>query len=489
MRNLLLKVIFILLSVPILGQSSCLDVFLSELKDSKKTPSVKGFCYDPLAFSKFWKAGTSFSTTNSSDWKANYCYNQAYIQGFKVSLFNLEYSRFLVKRQELYKAIKVLNQIPKSDVLFQNAQLKKAEILIWYGSYTHATRVLNSIESNDKTQIGAAKKELQRRADSLSSPNVSTETVVLADNQPLTSYANSLEFRQGKSSALNYQFNYNHTFFTNKGISDRQIEIMAMNKFSFNRINTSFQIGMGISTFRSNLRYIGGLALKSQLNSSLSVETRFDRKVYDLTRGSIGSSILIHQACNRINYLNKEGLAFENYLSVSNRVNSNSNQFSWYSWALSPYLYRGIIKPRVGGFAGYSNSNQVDFVSVLPYDSIVTSGDWLNIQGIYPLWFTPNKMRVLGGIIDFVYLPFKSWTISMTNTIGYGISAEPFLYLGNNKLELGYQDAIFFPIDIKVNVGHEFSRNFHANMHYEFRKTVFNVAHQFSLTFSKRLGK
>lgn len=466
---------------------TCLDHFIEELKTANKMPSMKGLCFDEAAYWKFWKAGTLLSKQLDADWKASYCYKQANSFGFKFAWFNIEYGMYLYQHQQLSSAYEVFNQIPSSDPLFQNAELKKAEILLWLGSYNIAEQKLNQIKSSEKNQITAAKNELLRRKDSLSAPVVKMEGISLSDNQPLSSYGLQFEYRKGTSKWWNYQVNLSSTYFGLADVNNVQYELQAQNTVALPRMNSRITGGIGISAFGKLIKPIGLLAFKTQLTSQWINDLRYEAKIYDFTRGSIGASILIHQVTNRTTYSRRDGLNIETVLSFSQRANSNSKQCSWYSWMLSPFIVRGIIEPRLGIFAGYSTSNQLEYESVLSYDALVASGNWSTIQGEYPFWFTPMNMRVIGGIIDVQSTPVKKLTIGFTNTTGFGRSSQPYLQLGEETIDMKTTTLSFVPFDLKLSIAYQATNKLQFIGKYEYRSTIFNAAHQLTISCSKRL--
>jgi len=154
---------------------------------------------------------------------------------------------------------------------------------------------------------------------------------------------------------------------------------------------------------------------------------------------------------------------------------------------LSPFIVRGIIEPRLGIFAGYSTSNQLEYESVLSYDALVASGNWSTIQGEYPFWFTPMNMRVIGGIIDVQSTPVKKLTIGFTNTTGFGRSSQPYLQLGDETIDMKTTTLSFVPFDLKLSIAYQATNKLQFLGKYEYRSTIFNAAHQLTISCSKRL--
>jgi hypothetical protein len=466
---------------------TCLDNFLAELELSNKMPESKGLCYDEGAYWKFWKAGTKYSKSPSTRWKASYCYKQAARFGFKFAWFNLEYSKFLVEEGKLHDALKILKEVPASDALYNNGQLKIAEILIWSGAYSATNRVLSSIQVEEKSQIGESKKNLLRICDSLAAPVVKQEAFFNADNQPLALIGHSFVFRQGKSKALNYQIGFGNSYYLSN-LSRVQTRINVQNSFSISPINTSINVGLGVVGFGTNdFKPTCLLGIRTQVNDNLVNELKIERKAYDLTRASIGSVLLMDQLMHSFRINKSSGLSIEWNGTYSKLTNSQSSQLNLYSWVLSPYLMRTRIKPRIGGFLGYANSNQILYSAVLSYDQIIAGGDLNNIEGVFTSWFTPNQMRVVGLIADVGYSPNVTFKLNCTSTIGLGISKEPFLYLTNDEIGLSSYDTYFIPTDVKVNAMYYPSRSLELKVSYEFRNTVFNTAQYMLFSLSKRL--
>lgn len=466
---------------------TCIDLFLLELEGAKRLPEAKSLCYDETAFWKFWKEGKKYSKSPSTYWKADYCYKQSLYFGFKVAWFNFEYANFLVDCGRYEQAIELLQAIPKTDALYNNSCLKIAEIMIWTGAYKGSSDLLNSVSVVPNTQIAESKKNLLRTCDSLTAPVIKQEFYYNLDNQPLSLWGHNITFRKVKSKLINYQINYGNSFFLHD-VSTVQTRLNVQNTFFFNALKTSVNLGFGgVMYGTQNWDRIYFLGIKTQLNQNIVNELKFDSKVYDLTRGSVSSILLIDQISDNIRYNRKSGFAFELFGSFSKLNKGLTSQHSIYSWFLSPYLVQGLIRPRVGAFAMYANSNQVLFSPLLTYDQIINGGTSNQIDGVFSTWFTPNKIKAIGGILDFEYLPTKKLKFNSTNTIGIGNSNEPFFYLQGNKIELSAYRTFFVPVDLKLNTTYLISRSIEARFAYEYRITVFNKAHNFSFSIAKRL--
>jgi hypothetical protein len=271
-------------------------------------------------------------------------------------------------------------------------------------------------------------------------------------------------------------------------VSAIQTRFNVQNTFLLNPLKTSINLGFGgVMYGTQNVNRIFLLGVKTQLNPNIVNELKFESNVYDLTRGSVSSILLIDQLSDYVRYNRNSGLAFELFGSFSKLNKENTSQHSIYSWFLSPYLVQGLIRPRLGAFAMYANSSQVLFSPVLTYDQIINSGSADQIEGVFSTWFTPNKVKAVGGILDFEYLPTKKLKFNSTNTIGIGSSNEPILYLQGNKIELSTYRIIFVPLDLKFNATYLLSRSIEAKFSYEYRITVFNKAHSFNFSIAKRL--
>ena len=469
-----------------MGQT-CIDRFLIELSESERMPKIQGLCYDEAAFSKFWRSGTKFAMASSTFWKAKYCYRQAAQFGFKFAWFNLEYAGFLVKTGNLNEALKILNQIPSSDPLYSNGQLKIAEIMIWTGAYKGSTRLLQGIKSEPRTQIEESKNNLLRLCDSLSSPIIRIESFYNSDNQPLSNWGQNVTFRQGISKALNYQIQAGSSFYL-KDLKTVQTRIGFQNNVYISSLNTSLSFGLGgvmFGTSGARRTYLCGI--RTQFNRNLLNELKFESKPYDLTRGSVGSVLLVDQLTENVRYNRNSGFWFEIFGSYSKLNKSTTSQYNLYGWFLSPYLVRGLVKPRVGAFLGYSNSNKILYSSVLSFEELVNSGNIHNIGGVFSTWFTPNQVKVVGGIADVQYQPFRNLQFNATNTVGLGFSNEPFLFLSNDEIGLSSYQTFFIPFDFKLNTTFTPTRTIEIKCSYEYRITVFNKAHLVNLTISKRL--
>lgn len=466
---------------------TCIDRFLVELTESKHMPKIQGLCYDEAAFSKFWKSGTKFAKASTTFWKAKYCYRQAAQFGFKFAWFNLEYASFLVKTGKLNEALIILNQIPTSDPLYANGQLKIAEIMIWTGEYKGSSRLLQGIKSEPRTQIEESKKNLLRLCDSLSAPVVKIESFYNSDNQPLSHWGQNVTFRHGISKAFNYQIQAGNSFFL-KDIKTVQTRIGLQNNVYFSNLNTSLSLGIGGVMFgNSGVKRTYLFGVRTQFNRNLLNELKIESKVYDLTRGSVGSVLLVDQLTENVRYNRSSGFSFEIFGSYSKLNKSTTNQYNLYGWFLSPYLVRGLVKPRVGAFLGYSNSNKILYSSVLSYEELVNSGNIQNIEGVFSTWFTPNQMKVVGGIADVQYQPFRNLQFNATNTVGIGFSNEPYLFLSDDEIGLSSYKTFFVPLDLKINTTFTPTRTIEIKCSYEYRITVFNKAHLVNLSISKRL--
>lgn len=480
-------VIWVLISQSEFFSQTCLDIFLSELEQSKSIPHSKGLCYDEAAYWKFWKAGTNYAKSPSTRWKSAYCYKQAARFGFRFAWFNLEYSKFLVEEGKLNDALKILKEVPESDALFNNVQLKIAEILIWSGSYSSTIHLLSAMEVEGKSQIGESRKNLLRICDSLAAPVVKQEAFFNIDNQPLALFGHSFIFRQGKSKWLNYQLGFSNSFYLSE-LSILQTKFNVQNSFSFSPINSSMTLGIGIVGFGiNNFKPTYLMGFRSQFNANVVNELKFEHKAYDLTRSSIGKVLLMDQLVHSFRINKSSGLSYEWNGTLSKLSNNQSAQLNLYTWLLSPYLMRTRIKPRVGGFLGYANSNQILYYSVLTYDEIIAGGDLNNIAGIFTSWFTPNQMRVGGFIADLSYSPNRYFYLNCTNTVGIGLSKEPYLFLDNNEIGLSTFDKFFIPTDIKLSAAYYPSRSIELRLSYEFRNTVFNKAQYMLFSLSKHL--
>ena len=478
---------FFFLTVTKFYSQTCLDLFLKELEDAKNLPEAKSLCYDEEAYLKFWKEAKKYSKNHSTYWKAEYCYKQSSYIGFKVAWFNFEYANFLVDCGRFEQAIELLKAIPKTDPLYQNSCLKIAEIMIWIGEYTRSSNVLNNVSSTPNTQIDESKKNLLRRCDSLMVPIIKQEFYYKLDNQPLSVWGHNVTFRKVKSKFINYQINYGNSFFLHD-VSTIQTRFNVQNTFLLNPLKTSINLGFGgVMYGTQNVNRIFLLGVKTQLNPNIVNELKFESNVYDLTRGSVSSILLIDQLSDNLRYNRKSGFAFELFGSFSKLNKDNTSQHSIYSWFLSSYIAQGLIRPRLGAFAMYANSSEVLFSPLLTYDQIINSGSADQIEGVFSTWFTPNKVKAVGGILDFEYLPTKKLKFNSTNTIGIGSSNEPFLYLQGNKIELTTYRIIFVPVDLKFNTTYLLSRSIEAKFNYEYRITVFNKAHSFSFSIAKRL--
>lgn len=466
---------------------TCIDLFLIELDASKSLPRVKPLCYDETAFWKFWKAGKKYSKNPSTFWKAEYCYKQSLYFGFKDAWFNFEYANFLVARGRFGQAIELFKAIPKTDALYKNSCLKIAEIMIWTGAYKGSSDLLNSLSSSPNTQIDESKKNLLRTCDSLTAPLIKQEFYYKLDNQPLSLWGHNISYRKVKSKFINYQINYGNSFFLHD-VSAIQTRFNVQNTFLLNPLKTSINLGFGgVMYGTQNVNRIFLLGVKTQLNPNIVNELKFESNVYDLTRGSVSSILLIDQLSDNLRYNRKSGFAFELFGSLSKLNKDNTSQHSIYSWFLSSYIAQGLIRPRLGAFAMYANSSQILFSSLLTYDQIINSGSTNQIEGVFSTWFTPNKVKAVGSIIDFEYMPTRKLKFTSTNTIGIGSSNEPFLYLQGNEIELSTYRIIFVPVDLKFNTTYLLSRSIEAKFNYEYRITVFNKAHSFNFSIAKKL--
>lgn len=487
MNHSLFIVISCLLLLPKFNAQTCVDLYLEQLKMSKRLPERKTSCVDEGAYWKYWKEGTKYSRNPDTYWKASYCYEQAYLYGFRFAWFNLEYANFLINRGKLELAIDVLKEIPEDDKLYNNGRLKIAEIMIWIGAYKGSSKILKNIESEPQTQMEQSKTNLLRISDSLSAPTIKQEGYYNLDNQPLSLWGYNFTFRQGRSKLFNYQIQYGNSYFLND-LDAVQTRFLVQNTFSLSRWNTSLNLGIGGTMFGSHtLKRNYQVGLKTQFNSKVVNELKFESKVYDLTRGSIGSVLLVDQITESFLYSRKSGFAFEIYGSYGQLHHTSIGQYNLYSWLLSPFLVRYPLKPRLGVFLGYANSNQILYSSVLTYDQIIDSGNLDQIEGVFPTWFTPNQMKVVGGIVDFEINPTKKLKINSTNTIGIGYSNEPYLFLESNAVQLSSYQKFFIPLDLKVNATFFPNRTLEMKLGYEYRITVFNKAHNIQFSIAKRL--
>lgn len=487
MRFFFLSCVLLYLSCIKVFAQTCLDVHLKELNSAEKMPQIKGFCYDSEGFWKLWKEAANYTKTSKSTWKASYCYGLAFDYGFKVSIFNLDYCSFLVTNNRLDEALKVLQQIPPSDDLYNNGMLKQAEILIWLGEYKKAKNLLMRIEAGEKGLMGRSKQNLARTSDSLSSPVIQYEALCNFDNQPLGYFGNGLIFRKGSSALLNYQIAASNSSYFGEE-QNQQYEIYGQNTFSFRRFNTALTLGIGASMFDFNsLRLTYHAEARNQITTPLTNVVRFERKVYDLTRGSLGKSLLVDQISNSLKYSVRSGFSFECFASYGSLANRTSAQWNLYSWGLSPYLLKFPLALRVGGFLGYSNSTNILFESIYTYNELLDLGLISNLPGVFPTWFTPNNMSVGGMITDLEFDPNKHWNLHLTSTLGYGLTHEPFLFLVPNGIGLDSYRKKFIPVDVKFSTNYTVNKTITLKLNYEFRITVFNRANYASLTFSKRL--
>jgi hypothetical protein len=467
---------------------SCLDDHLQSLKSSSRLPRTVGFCYDREGFWKLWKEAASYAKLPSDRWKATYCYGLAYDYGFHSSLFNLDYASFLVNNKRLDEALKVLQQIPVSDGLFYNGKLKQVEILIWLGEYNKSSKLLSEIEAGETGMLGRSKNNLIRTTDSLSSPVIQYEVLSNFDNQPLGYVGNNVVFRKGSSAMVNYQFSASNSLYFGQN-SNHQFELYGQNTFSIRKLNGALTLGIGGSMFQlNNLRLTYHAEVKNQFSKSLSNTMRVERKVYDLTRGSIGNSLLVDQLSNSLRFSVRSGLSFECFGSLGSLVKANSSQWNIYGWGLSPYLLRYPLAIRAGAFVGYSNSDRILFESKYTYGELVDMGITKNIPGVFTTWFTPKKMASAGIITDVQYNATKRLSIHFTGTVGYGITQEPYFFLESNSIVLDSYSKNFIPVDVKFGSNYNLSRTLSLKLNYEYRITVFNRANYLSLSLSKRMS-
>jgi hypothetical protein len=468
---------------------SCTESYLLDLENKTIKAGAPFSCNEPKAFWDLWKWASTHSTAYRLEAQVNRCFNLAFEMGFRDAWFNLEWADYLIQRRLLNQAQRVLKQVPETDPLYAAVLERRINILVWTNQLVEAQNLLEDISKEVREKVGPTFRMWSDRIDSLANLTFATSLHVDTDNQPLNAYTHTLQVSQCKSSLLNFKVTLSNSLYNHEK-ELLQTEGYLENVFTLQALKSSLEIGGGISVVHGkSMAPIYHIQFKTALTPKLSHEITYASRVYDFTRGSLGRSLNVLQASDVLSYYAPSGFSFQQVFTFSSLPLYASNQFNTYAWLLSPYLINKKVKARLGGFAGYANSNKVLYDSKLSFEEIISQGSFENIEGHFESWFTPNKMKFIGLVMDIQYNPSNRFMFSSTALGGYGQSQEPYLYLEPTRIGLASYSQSFIPVDVKLNLAYTLRKSSRISLLYQHRRTVFNVANNFLVTWTQAIKR
>lgn len=399
----------------------------------------------------------------------------------EVDEVKLDYGRFLYETGKIGKAETILNEYLQENPDHAEATIMMSYINIWNGRFGKArqrvSRMKNIYPDNQEFQV------IWENINKLTAPMLGISAESYSDNQPLKFTGFQVAGVWYKSWLFSPSVQFSN-FGYNSFEQDYNTKSFEVGNNIYLKSKTSIGLKGGIFLPANNNENIftGGVSLKQQLSSSLSLIFEYEDLPYQYTVSSILSPFKFSTYKGALNLENnKNNLMGE--AGHQQQVFPDDNVIkSTYAWILLPLVNDSNFKLGVGYSFNYTTSDKTTFVVETTtsggggsgFPPIFNNPTVSSVDGFYDLYFTPINQQV-NSVLANVQIGNEKTNFKTGVNIGFFASADS--PSGESGTTVLHERVTYTPVEVESSLNLGITEQFSLSAKYTYQRLFFFNAH------------